>query len=198
MSRQSCSILLCSERCSLLTQLGGSSQFAFTKTTPNSSYRRHHKEPKHRSISLLRSSSPCSCTMKGRTPSREVKSHPKGEEATDQSAPSPQPYERLLLADEQKMVDIEKPHHHDVLCGRGYVLMYSFRIILRCRFFSSGHPPCFFKMFYIEIDLQVAGQTSMVENLSDCFPQGKKSNILFISKFLCCITCFSSIFCHRH
>lgn len=26
---------------------------------------------------------------------------------------------RLLLADEQKMQDIETPHHHDVLCGRG-------------------------------------------------------------------------------
>eukprot|EP00934_Nitzschia_sp_Nitz4_P008083 Nitzschia sp. Nitz4//scaffold8_size234185//9733//12128//NITZ4_001229-RA/size234185-processed-gene-0.251-mRNA-1//1//CDS//3329559722//8073//frame0 len=26
---------------------------------------------------------------------------------------------RLLLADEQKMVDIEHPHHNDVLCGRG-------------------------------------------------------------------------------
>ena len=25
----------------------------------------------------------------------------------------------LLLADEQKMIDIAEPHHHDVLCGRG-------------------------------------------------------------------------------
>lgn len=25
----------------------------------------------------------------------------------------------LLLDDEQKMEDIEQPHHHDVLCGRG-------------------------------------------------------------------------------
>lgn len=29
------------------------------------------------------------------------------------------PHNQLLLADEQKMYDIEKPHHHDVLCGRG-------------------------------------------------------------------------------
>jgi hypothetical protein len=36
------------------------------------------------------------------------------------SLPLPK-YERLLLAEEQKMADIEKPHHHDVLCGRGYV-----------------------------------------------------------------------------
>ena len=26
---------------------------------------------------------------------------------------------QLLLVDEQKMVDIKKPHHNDVLCGRG-------------------------------------------------------------------------------
>jgi hypothetical protein len=26
---------------------------------------------------------------------------------------------RLLLADEQKMINIEHPHHHDVLLGRG-------------------------------------------------------------------------------
>lgn len=29
------------------------------------------------------------------------------------------PENHLLLVDEQKMVDIEKPHHNDVLCGRG-------------------------------------------------------------------------------
>ena len=29
------------------------------------------------------------------------------------------PDNQLLLVDEQKMVDIEKPHHNDVLCGRG-------------------------------------------------------------------------------
>ena len=32
--------------------------------------------------------------------------------------PAP-PDNHLLLVDEQKMVDIEKPHHNDVLCGRG-------------------------------------------------------------------------------
>lgn len=31
----------------------------------------------------------------------------------------PQGDNRLLLADDQKMVDIIQPHHHDVLCGRG-------------------------------------------------------------------------------
>jgi hypothetical protein len=25
----------------------------------------------------------------------------------------------MLLSVEQTMVDVEKPHHHDVLCGRG-------------------------------------------------------------------------------
>lgn len=47
---------------------------------------------------------------------------PKGEEIGEEAAKSPCPsqkYERLLLADEQKMVDVKKPHHHDVLCGRG-------------------------------------------------------------------------------
>jgi len=29
------------------------------------------------------------------------------------------PDNQLLIVDEQKMVDIEKPHHNDVLCGRG-------------------------------------------------------------------------------
>lgn len=29
------------------------------------------------------------------------------------------PDNQLLLVDEQKMEDIEKPHHNDVLCGRG-------------------------------------------------------------------------------
>ena len=29
------------------------------------------------------------------------------------------PSSGMLLRDEQKMVDIEQPHHHDVLCGRG-------------------------------------------------------------------------------
>lgn len=29
------------------------------------------------------------------------------------------PENPLLLADEQKLVEIEKPHHNDVLCGRG-------------------------------------------------------------------------------
>jgi N-dimethylarginine dimethylaminohydrolase len=28
-------------------------------------------------------------------------------------------HSRLLLAEEQRMIDIEMPHHHDVLCGRG-------------------------------------------------------------------------------
>jgi hypothetical protein len=32
----------------------------------------------------------------------------------------PEPIENpLLLDDEQKMLDIEEPHHNDVLCGRG-------------------------------------------------------------------------------
>lgn len=29
------------------------------------------------------------------------------------------PDNQLLLVDEQKMVDVEKPHNNDVLCGRG-------------------------------------------------------------------------------
>ena len=29
------------------------------------------------------------------------------------------PDDQLILADEQKMVGVEKPHHNDVLCGRG-------------------------------------------------------------------------------
>ena len=33
--------------------------------------------------------------------------------------PSIAPDNQLLIVDEQKMVDIEKPHHNDVLCGRG-------------------------------------------------------------------------------
>ena len=37
-----------------------------------------------------------------------------------QSSGDPAPADiPLLLVDEQKMVDIEKPHHNDVLCGRG-------------------------------------------------------------------------------
>jgi hypothetical protein len=32
----------------------------------------------------------------------------------------------LLLVDEQKMVDIEQPHHHDVLCGRGKFAIVAF------------------------------------------------------------------------
>ena len=32
---------------------------------------------------------------------------------------APPPDNQLLLADEKKMVDIAKPHHNDVLCGRG-------------------------------------------------------------------------------
>jgi len=33
--------------------------------------------------------------------------------------PRSAPENQLLLVDEQKMVDIQKPHHNDVLCGRG-------------------------------------------------------------------------------
>ncbi|KAL3921005.1 MAG: hypothetical protein SGILL_002984 [Bacillariaceae sp.] len=36
-----------------------------------------------------------------------------------EDAPVPDTQNSLLLADEQKMEDIEQPHHHDVLCGRG-------------------------------------------------------------------------------
>ena len=39
-------------------------------------------------------------------------------EQSSGSAPV-QPDNQLLIVDEQKMVDIEKPHHNDVLCGRG-------------------------------------------------------------------------------
>lgn len=39
----------------------------------------------------------------------------------EQSSGNPQiaPDNQLLIDDEQKMVGIEKPHHNDVLCGRG-------------------------------------------------------------------------------
>lgn len=39
-------------------------------------------------------------------------------EQSSEKPPVP-PDNQLLLVDEQKMDDIEKPHHNDVLCGRG-------------------------------------------------------------------------------
>jgi hypothetical protein len=46
-----------------------------------------------------------------------VKSSPMMELETND--PMEGPSSSLLLSFEQTMVDIEKPHHHDVLCGRG-------------------------------------------------------------------------------
>ena len=40
-------------------------------------------------------------------------------ERSSEMPPMPPSDNQLLLVDEQKMVDIEKPHHNDVLCGRG-------------------------------------------------------------------------------
>mmetsp|Transcript_23196 Transcript_23196/g.40815 ORF Transcript_23196/g.40815 Transcript_23196/m.40815 type:complete len:697 (+) Transcript_23196:76-2166(+) len=37
----------------------------------------------------------------------------------EEPSPTQSRENKLLLVDEQKLVDIEKPHHHDVLCGRG-------------------------------------------------------------------------------
>ena len=55
------------------------------------------------------------------------------------------PDNQLLLVDEQKMVDVEKPHHNDVLCGRGVTTNRhpgneSFRSLVglnKVRFFQS-------------------------------------------------------------
>jgi hypothetical protein len=75
--------------------------------------------------------------------SGEVTPLPK-EEAVAKCSPPPQKYERLLLAEEQKMVDIEKPHHHDVLCGRGYVAPFERSLFvvdfLSFHTSSSGQP----------------------------------------------------------
>ena len=40
-------------------------------------------------------------------------------ESTSSLIPPPTSDNHLLLVDEQKMFDIVKPHHQDVLCGRG-------------------------------------------------------------------------------
>jgi hypothetical protein len=40
-------------------------------------------------------------------------------ESTSSMIPPPMSDNHLLLVDEQKMFDIVKPHHQDVLCGRG-------------------------------------------------------------------------------
>jgi hypothetical protein len=50
----------------------------------------------------------------------------------------------LLLAEEQRMENIEKPHHHDVLCGRGVTTNRfpgneSFRAIVSLNKVSSRH-----------------------------------------------------------